>query len=154
MCLQSDGGSCPQSVGRSAKVCLLDAIKPISLLLGQYRCWIAENIIATVTDSSQLKKNNELMKYIKNSDWRTAPGPTTTRALSTAPPKGGAVDNHELCWVELLNLEPVQRHRLTILWIWSDEARHTMISLGRWLESLAFENLKSWRILEVSPTIY
>jgi len=68
MCLQSDGGSCPQSVGRSAKVCLLDAIKPISLLLDQYRCWIAENIIATVTDflivtdSSQLKKNNESSK--------------------------------------------------------------------------------------------
>ena len=46
--------------------------KPISLLLGQYRCWIAENIIATVTDSSQMKKNNELMKYVKNSDCNTA----------------------------------------------------------------------------------
>ena len=35
--------------------------KPISLLLGQYRRWIAENIIATVADSSQLEKNDELM---------------------------------------------------------------------------------------------
>ena len=51
-----------------------DFPRPISLLLGQYSCWIAENIIATVTDSSQLKKNNELMKYIKNSDCSTAPG--------------------------------------------------------------------------------
>ena len=61
--------------------------KPISLLLGQYRCWIAENIIATVTDSSQMKKNNELMKYVKNSDCSTAPGPYSARPLSIAPPK-------------------------------------------------------------------
>ena len=44
---------------------------PILLLLGQYRCWrISENIIiiATITDSVTLEKNNELMNYIKNSD--------------------------------------------------------------------------------------
>ena len=60
--------------------------KPISLLLIQYRCWIrqfAENIIATVTDSSQLQKNNGLMKYIKT--WIVAPrqGPPTTLVLSS-----------------------------------------------------------------------
>ena len=42
---------------------------PISLLLGQYRCWIAENIIATVTDSAQCvmsdcpKKNIEIWQF-------------------------------------------------------------------------------------------
>ena len=56
---------------------LIDAISQ-----AQYRCCsvnivvgFAENIIATVTDSAQLKKNNELMKYIKNSDCSPAPGP-------------------------------------------------------------------------------
>ena len=75
MWVQSDVSSCLQSVGGSAKDCpLIDAI-----FQDQNRCCsvnivvgFAENIIATVTDSAQLEKNNELMKYIKNSDCRRA----------------------------------------------------------------------------------
>ena len=52
---------------------------------------MAENIIAAVTDSVQLQKNNELMNYIKYSDFfaqrpgHNRPEPTS-RVLSTAPP--------------------------------------------------------------------
>ena len=62
-------------MGDQQNICaLIDAISQ-----AQYRCCsgnivvgFAENIIATVTDSVQLEKNNELMKYIKNSDCRRA----------------------------------------------------------------------------------
>ena len=40
----------------------------------------AENIIAAVTDSVQLKKNDELKKFIKNSNSGAAPGRRPTMA--------------------------------------------------------------------------
>ena len=76
-----DSRECLQIDGRSAShlgAYRRDFTSSISL---RYCCSVnivvgfAENIIATVTDSAQLKKNNELMKYIKNSDCSPAPGP-------------------------------------------------------------------------------
>ena len=80
-------------MGVEQTICaLIDAISQ-----AQYRCCsanivvgFAENIIATVTDSAQIEKNNELMNYIKNSDCtrraRPMPGPMPAHSDCSAPP--------------------------------------------------------------------